>query len=97
MLGCKGCTFGCAWTSGARAGVREHTGGALERAGARGHAREQASGAWACARTSVWRADESLAPGHAAVSAGVRLRLRRWVYCSPESTSFTRNHLNDLK
>ncbi|PKI41860.1 hypothetical protein CRG98_037730 [Punica granatum] len=32
----------------------------------------------------------------AAGRAGARLGVQR-VYCSPESTSFTRNHLNDLK
>ncbi|PKI59461.1 hypothetical protein CRG98_020151 [Punica granatum] len=73
MLGCKGCTFGCAWTSGVRAGVREHTGGALERARARG-----------CARWGVWLADvltdRRLARERAAVSAGVRLRVRRRIF-----------------
>ncbi|OWM72696.1 hypothetical protein CDL15_Pgr009153 [Punica granatum] len=48
MLGCKGYTFGCAWTSGARAGVCEHMGAALERAGVR-------SGTPTCAQTGVWR------------------------------------------
>ncbi|OWM87873.1 hypothetical protein CDL15_Pgr008319 [Punica granatum] len=87
MLGCKGCTLGelGAW------GVR------LECMGV----------AWAYvlgvsgAQTGVWRAGvcagRRLARRRAAVSAGVRLRVRRRVYCSPESTSFTRNHLNDLK
>ncbi|OWM73920.1 hypothetical protein CDL15_Pgr008070 [Punica granatum] len=89
MLGCKGMHI----RGDRHAG---HTGGALERAGVR------AGGVWraACARTGVWlagvRADGRLARGRAGC-AGVWLRVRRRVYCSPESTSFTRNHLNDLK
>ncbi|PKI68509.1 hypothetical protein CRG98_011105 [Punica granatum] len=80
MLGCKGCTFGCARTSGAQVGTRGRTGGGLEHASVHAGA--------SSARKSVWRA---------AMSAGVRRRVWRRVYCSPESTSFTRNHLNDLK
>ncbi|PKI51267.1 hypothetical protein CRG98_028331 [Punica granatum] len=50
----------------------------------RASVRAGVSGARACVRMGVWR-------------TGMRLRGRRRVYCSPESTSFTRNHLNDLK
>ncbi|PKI61740.1 hypothetical protein CRG98_017852 [Punica granatum] len=64
---------------------------------ASGRVRIQAYGARACARAGVWRsgvrAGRRLARGH----AGVQRRVRRRVYCSPQSTSFTRNHLNDLK
>ncbi|PKI63900.1 hypothetical protein CRG98_015681 [Punica granatum] len=59
--------------------------------GARGQARGAhggSAGARERARWGVWRT---------AVSPGMRLRVRRRVYCSPESTSFARNHLNDLK
>ncbi|PKI67445.1 hypothetical protein CRG98_012174 [Punica granatum] len=55
---------------------------------ARGRAHGQTSGSRVCARTGVWPAGVC-----AVVSAGMRRR----VYCSAESTSFTRNHLNDLK
>ncbi|PKI65345.1 hypothetical protein CRG98_014260 [Punica granatum] len=68
-----------------RTGVRlECTGGAREASGARAGVR--VARGWRAGRTKV-RA------GASGWRASVRLR----VYCSPDSTSFTRNHLNDLK
>ncbi|OWM87887.1 hypothetical protein CDL15_Pgr008333 [Punica granatum] len=44
MLGCKGCTFGCARTLGARAGTRGHARARGQALGARGEASGGARG-----------------------------------------------------
>ncbi|PKI64262.1 hypothetical protein CRG98_015347 [Punica granatum] len=89
---------GCSGAKDARSGKDGRAGGALEYSSVR----VGASGAQECVRTSVWRAgvrvDGRLARGraHGRVS-GTRLCARRRVYCSPESTSFTRNEEINLK
>ncbi|PKI67564.1 hypothetical protein CRG98_012148 [Punica granatum] len=62
MLGCKGCTFGCARTSGAQAGTQ-------------GHARAPKARSWQARGRLAMRAGERLctrAHGCARVPAGAR-------------------------